>query len=1293
MSKDSCILVPEINGKPSKLYQDLLKKENNRPLINYVYACYVSNPSLQQAMDSAGYRRNAQGQHTARSVYAFFHIKDMVNEALQTSNIEYSLGFANSSFKRIDFDKASEALQKAKDFNDSHDNLIATVLQHGKAFQIKVMQKNSKTLANVDFVNSKLKIADLYNQVFTTIGVDIQAMPDELLDTFGAWNDTIYQSLKNLSSMRMQDLHRKEALALLYLYETSPQVQRVVSIFGSLEEAAQAIEDINFRGKKDTAYNRGKLVQAISYCQQLNGLDLDLIKQQVQDISDQIIENSEAQPIIDTINHLNDLYGIDKEVLVQTEGELKKLSDAATEAVIVLQRKIRKLQREFGNNAEGKKLRQLQKQLQYEVQSKKYYAGLLNFLTLADSQLQDIDNLILSIRQSGSDFEQIKDQAKTLQEIKELIATFKPIVHALANPALEINENISTQDVQNLRSQAEKIDKFITEKEKELSGLADTVNAGLIEKIIGQDPENEYSVANVVAMAQTESLLAFMDRFYGFGRASNPIISIMGTITRDAQDKRNVMANAFALRIRRATDKLYKTSNSEFMYEKNGYIISDIDWDLYNKAKSRAISSFKAQGLKDFDLKEAIENWEENNTEDRVVDKINGRTERVPNSSYRKEFPVLTAEQQEYYDEMMQIKGEIGSLLPDYAQNHYLPPQVRRETVDAIKDAHGLKDVGKAVWNKVSDIWTVRENDEDFNQNAMVDGEEALLANGDFYNYPERSIPIFHVKALKDQNELLKNFSTALTFLMGTAVNYTAMNEVKDVVEFMGDYLKDLPSTGPKTKIERFATDKIVILKKLYSRAGQEHTKDVVDAYINHAFYNVKIKEGTNPQFAKLVKSVIAYTSFKELSTNVKGMVSNHLMGECQMMIEAGAGEFYGIKNYLKAHLRLFGSAGVPGEISELLTNNRNHKATLIRDYFDPLNEEFSEKTHKRYYRSAFRQLISKDCSFIGYSAGEYLIHYVNMYAILDRVKVLHNGKVISLYDAFELTDKQDGNKALVLKQGVTTLDGNAITEEFIDKVKKQIRYCNQTCHGSMNEEDKGYIHQSLLGKSVLNFRQWMVEHYSRRFRGKYWDATLKQWREGYYTTTFKWVRDDFSEKWQNEQRFKAIGTIFKDFLVFTFRATAYWGDLTDRQKANVKRAHSEFMTFLVLLLFQWGLGAPDKDKDPARRFWLYQIKRLILDYKASMPGPGMIGNMATLIDCPIPSEQTFKGFAYVFWIGLTNGDLKKKIKKGKYKGENIYWYNTKKYALPFYKHWEEMVNLASNEALFKSFDNDNPWR
>ena len=362
--------------------------------------------------------------------------------------------------------------------------------------------------------------------------------------------------------------------------------------------------------------------------------------------------------------------------------------------------------------------------------------------------------------------------------------------------------------------------------------------------------------------------------------------------------------NNISLRIRRATDKLYKAGhNSEFMYEDDGHIVSDIDWGLYKAARSAKIKSLYVQGFQGFDLKQAIEDWEDQNTEDRVVDNTNGRTERVPNDRYRKinDFQEgWTQEQIDYYDTMMQLKGEIGSLLPAYAQHQYLPPQVRRKFLDAMHDAKNFKDVAKAVKNKAENFYKVREDDENYNMNGIIDGDEYQITEGAFDNTPLRQIPIFFVNRV-EEGELLKNFSTGIAALAGTAANYDSMNQIAQVVEFIGDFVKNQSAKDKDPKGDVVQNKEIRVFKDLWKRGKNTNTTELIEGFIAQHIYGQNRDPNENKTWAKMFSNIIAYTSFKGLATNVKGAVANYLMGEFQMMIEAGAGEFYNFKEDRKS--------------------------------------------------------------------------------------------------------------------------------------------------------------------------------------------------------------------------------------------------------------------------------------------------------------------------------------------------------------------------------------------------------
>jgi hypothetical protein len=1284
MSKKSCALYPEApNGESSRMYRDLLERIKDRPMVNWLYATYIV--AGKAGMDQAGIEQNRQGEHKMDDYLRFINYADMEREMSNRFLAAQQLGAEDNNGNATDFTNAEDALTKADNFNSSHSALTATVVQRGDVFNIVVAEKNSRTHTYEDTVKTNLKAWEVYKQAFNAVGVDLTNVPQEVQNIVNAMNGNLASYLNGLSGRHISNMYKQDAMILFSLSPNSPHVQRVINAFGSIEKAAEALSDFNHNNITLTNGQQTLLMRAVNDAKKFNGIDMNALEAQTQQITKSILKNSTEQDVKNALHVLNKKYKIDINEIHRTSEEIRSLSDAAAESAVLLQRQIRELEKEKGNNAEGKRVEGILNSLMKELANKKYYSGTLRFLNEAASQVAEIDNMLQSIPQTGTEIEKAFATAKILQDINSLRDQYYTIVDALSNEALKIDESISKNDIDNIRQSAKKLKDFFDKKQLLLHELAEGTMTNLLLEIVGDKAPDGQSIINLVKMASADSSMT--NYLYSVGRATNPIIGAMGSIIRNAQDSRDGKINAITRRISRATDKLYKAGyDSAFMYEDDGHIVSDIDWESYKDARKAAIKSFYAQGLKDFDLKQAIENWEEQNTEDRVVDHTAQRAERVPNANYRKmdDFQEgWSQEQREYYSEMMELKGELGTLLPAYAQKQYLPPQVRREFLDAIKDG----DIKKALKNKAQDFYKVREDDTDYAMNGIIDGDEYQITDGSFDNTPLRQIPIFFVNRVEN-GELLKNFSTGLQALAGTAVNYEAMNEIKDVVEFIGDFVKGQFSKDIKSKADVVQNKEVRVFKDLWKRGKNTTTADIIEGFISQHIYGQKMNPNENKTLTKIFSNILGYNSFRTLATNVKGAFANYLMGEFQMMIEAGAGEFYGFKDYAWAHSKLFGSAGVAGDMMELLSNNMSHKSTLMREMFDPLQENYSDKSHKKYYTNMFQQMLSKDCSFIGYSSGEYLIHYVNMYSVLHNKKVKLNGQKISLYDAFEVTDKQDGNAELILKQGVTDLDGNAITSDYIDQVRKTIRYVNQSTHGAMNAEDKGLIHQRILGRMAMNFRQWMVEHYSRRFRKRHFDASLGMDREGYWISLWKGLaNDDTKDAWHNDQKWNAIGMFMKDLYTFMLRSESQWHNLDEMQRHNIHRVRTEMLMYVAMLGLSFALGEPDEHKkDVWRRWWIYQTKRAILDTEASMPHPKAITNLISIFQSPMASINFMSSLFYVFY-GLFNGDLFEEIQSGDHKGENRYLRNVLKYDLPFFKDWEQMQRLGEDDTIFRVFE------
>mgnify|MGYP006872974119 CR=1 FL=1 len=1307
--RNSCTLVPEINGKPSKLYKDMLEVLRiPRPIANLMYARYTAS-NIGAQMDAAGMTtKDSNGQHGAYDLAKYIGYFNYQGQYSNIHDIERKRGVVDQQDNRVNFDNSEDALRLADDINNDYEALVANVYQHGDKYQVVISQKDSRTLMQPVQVKERLQIWDVYKQFFRTHGIDLEnlTIPAQVANRITAYNTNLVNELINIKSSPAKYLFSSDALKLFTLFSGIPQVQALLGPggFSSLEEAAQAVSNINQNIGSYTPHQKVLLAAALRRTKNFPGMDLQALQAQVKQMSQQVILSSPEEPIRKELEDLHKKYRINTNDIHVVGEKIKTFTDAISRAIIDVTREIREIEKKEGFTARGKGLDQLRYKLMQDIQGKKYCLGIMKYLQEVKTHIEGdpqqgilgIDDIINSALQSGSEMEKAMSKAEKLKEAYDLIERFAPIITALADEDLIITESVDQATLNNIRQVSGDIQTLLTKQRKVILDATEGVMVDLLRNTVGETTPEGVAIINAVRMAAKD--VNMMNRFlYSMGTSSNPIISSIGYIIQKAQMGRNKIMNEFDTRIRQATKELFEAGfKTDFMYEDESHIISDIDWSAYRKARKKAIETLKKSGLFGYDFRVALREWEDLNTEDRVVDQKSGRTERVPDARYRKgKDPVagLAPAQKKYYDTMMQIKGEIDSLLPEYAQHHYLPPQLRRNMFDALGKARGVKDVWKALNNKGKDLFTVREDDENWasNGHTNVDGEDMLLADSDYDNTPQKQIPIFFVNRV-EAGELLREFSSGLTALAGTAINYSAMESVVGTVEFMKDFVLRQYGRGKSALADTHMEGDTRVIVDLHNAAKNNNATAMVEGFVNQFLYGEKRKE-EHKKWQKFVDNIIRYTSFKGLSTNYLGMTANALVGGLQMLIEAGAGEFYGGKSLLKAHGVLLGTGKITGEIWDMVMENKASMGTLLTEKYDPKSEEFMSRSHTRYHKNIIRKLLAHDLSFLGYGAGEYLIHAVNMYAILIENKVLLNGKEIPLYEAYEKVDRGNGVYELVLKQGVTQLDGSQVTEEYEDKIRRKIKYCNETCHGAMSQEQKGLIYQSMLGRMAMNFRQWMVGHYSRRFRGKYWDSRLQESREGYWTSVYHMLWNDArKDRFQGESldKVKAVGGLMLDLFKFSLRITAAWPEMDSMQKANVKRAQSELMVLVGLMVASFALGEPDEHKKEFwRRFLIYQNRRMIMETQASMPNPKMLSNILTIVQSPIASTNTLNAFLYVYY-GLFNGDVNEKLKSGPDKGKNKYVRNICKYVFPFYKDYQTIKNLPTKDNSFLIFE-DSP--
>ena len=1281
----SCELYPKVaDGSDSVLYKELLKKTNNRPLTNLIYASYLIEEVAAQ-MDAGGKKRNKQGQHNAEDVYRWFKVSEMTNEAVDIVSISTRIGSKNSSNEYIIYQNSEDALEKAVNFNNESENkgAVAYVVKKDNGYIIIVEPKNAtnqiKVGKNLENYKALQKAKELLNNAGYSLG-DI-SNNEELNSLVDLSNiKTLFASMSRIQKTANRYLSIQDIELLLTTHKNDPRIQRLFNKLGVSNIHALAEKIYEFYSTTETTISNETAILIgglLNESKKFSKLDLPKAIEELNAFYTDFQNTNYEYSVQKVIDDLNSKYRINRSTIVLSSKDINSVTEVLGEVILKLSKQIKELERKKKDTEEVYNLSEQLRDLTTAFESKQYYYGCLLYLTDALSSIDTLKALqekYLSIS-GGSDLEKGPKQAEIIMEMKSIIESNKAIIKALYYKENMLTEvGLTKEEISTIKSKARIILDFYEGSASEcIKDIATATMVRIVTPIFGTEGINGVAVANIVNSASKDA--SIFDWVYCASKLTDPLSTATGTIIRNAQDSRDIALNKMRARIQRATYRLNKAGHSDtsFMYGEDGYIISDINWKSYWKARNKYKHELLKSGVKGIELKDAIEQWEYDNLEDRVVDSKSGRTERVPNHKYRKEFPNLTEAQKEYYDTMMQIKGELGTLLPEVAQKQYVPPQIRKDFLDRAKG--GFPNIWRAVKMAWKGLYTIFEDDSDFvKSGVIIDNEELGIATGDIYGEVKKEIPIRYLNRITDQSDLLKDFSGAIQMFAGTAINYSAMNEIASTVEFMYEFVKgkSTPATEDGIELVEVASSGDTnFIKRLTEEKGL-NTSAILRQQIDSQVYGIKsVNQG---KWAQITKKFLTFSSIKALSVNVKGALSNLVTGELNALIEAGAGEYFTVLDYLWAKKRLFGdiTIGNYGRAKDLMTNTTSSFDVLLSNQFDAQPGRFNSNSRERYHSTLFRKVLGGMSTMPGYAIGEWGLAQTTMYAILHKEKALLNGKEVSLFEVFDKTEEKDGVSELIIKDGATDLDGNPITLEgkYLDSIRKRIRVANESMHGAMSEESRGIIHRHIAGKLIMHFRQWMVEFYRKRFGGKYFDGSTKQERMGYYREMYYIIKDMFT-------------------MGFIEGIRANNKENNPRAYYNARRFATEmFITFIALPLLSLALGDPeDHDDEWLYKMGIYLTRKSLLDMRAGNPIGMIMGRtIQKMINTPIPSMSTLDDTLYPI-TGILNGDIFTEYEKsgnGYKKGDNIYLTKLPRKCIPFYKQIEEIIYFDEENEVFK---------
>lgn len=1302
-----CELVPKVTigdkSVDSYLYKDLEKRSKDRPLTNLVYSSYLQQ-GVASKLDQMGKKRNKQGQHIAKDVWEFFDVTTMQNEKPDgIKSVEgYDVKDENGEYIVYPFSEGYKLLDAVNKYNSTSGDKIkgtmAILSKRENGYSIILDNRNSQTQRQVANIRRAFRILEFTEGLLKENNVDLEELlNDPNIAPFIDVNNIqdFFNILDTASKTNNKYLGSKLIAMLLSLNKEDSRINVLKNTFkvNTIEELSDKIAEALNAPANAPIVTSGRLTtinDLLDYSKKIIFKDkkysLLAIRDELFKEDKNIVEFDEEFTLLHTLEELDKEYHIDDDVIKIDLQNIKSIKEYVAAALRHLEHEAKEIEKLEGITPETKEIYSKAQKLAEAMEAKQFYGGCILFLEKLYNDIKEIDTLHREYRNIGDStlLETLNKRSKIIMDMHRKIEAGIRMVEIInKKPKIFLEGGLTQAELDQLKNIATQLLPVYNNRQ----GVVEGYSKDLFDKIaVHAFGESAFDLSTGQISEEFNKKGTLYDFLYSMSEMDDPHLAVLGSVIRRQSDRKNAILSQFKRRIDIANRKLVKATgsrNTSFMYEEDGHIISDIDWHAYNKARAKFKSELKRHGLSGVDLKVEMEAWESANLEEKIVDQKSKRTERVPNATYRKQFPNLTSAQMAYYKEVMQIKGELGTLLPEEARRHYQPPQIRRNSWDALKASVKGKDktaYWRVVKNGFGDLFTIREDDTEFaSSGILIDGEELSTGSGDITGKEEKRVPIYYINTLADKRELMTDFSSALLHFASTSIQYNLTMEIRDTAEVLKMFIvsKQNKATDKegKSKVEIWK-EKGKTLVSYLTTGHQTLTNLLVNGIIDSSIYGEHIKNpGKAPKLAKLLLSA---NSLVSLGVNIVGAASNVVTGEANALIEAGAGEYFNLKNYGVAQARMAQALiGMWQKTADVYTDTVENKDSLISNVFDPFSESFEDlQGANRYNYTFLEKLLSGLTGLPLYQVGEWLMRKSVMYAVLDNEKVLYKGKKISLYDALVKTDKTLRSAELKFKDGVTDLQGNPLTDinsEYIENIKRKVRAANNSIHGAMNREDKGMIHRFLLGRAVMQFRQWMVAFYGKRFRvSQYWDDNMKRMRRGYYINTAIQIKKILDLRQQS----------FKQNLI------DFWKDkgaVYDVRRILSDAALMAIFHYLPLLLM--GEDEDEKELGKIEKNLLYLIMRTESELKSGNPFAfdDFVTNLVYIMNNPFPQTRSVQSTAYLIG-GILNGDVFETIEDGKYEGENKYIHELT-YNFAPYKQIKRLYDDEALENLLNSFE------
>lgn len=898
--------------------------------------------------------------------------------------------------------------------------------------------------------------------------------------------------------------------------------------------------------------------------------------------------------------------------------------------------------------------------LESELAANNEVEGIYSFVQNTLEELGKVNNRLISLQGTQTD---VRETAKVLRDVRNYLFSYKQMLDTIREALLEEETLADNRYGDRVRNTLDSTSSLLNDLFIKYNKVATPIFVDFIRPFVGEGitvPFGKWKgkvigAEELVKIADED--ISFFDRYLdSMADSASPLLRVIDQAVKKSKETARLDTINYRARLEAAMSKLEKAGvkDTEWMFEKDsqghktGKYISEIDWAKYNEEKAKMQATLVERYGANPTGEDANKFAEERRQW--FLENLDNQRKPILSKYASKQYSGMSAAQKEYYDTIMAMKAELDSYLPDHYTTLTNAVKIRKDLLERVKQSDGVKSGATQIWEALKDNFIRRTDDTDLGTKATIK---------DFEGNEVQMLPIYYTKLR--EGESADDISTDVTSTMlayaAMANDFKEMNKVVDVLEVGRDILRDqleiTKTEGGKPLTEKFTQiGRQVESKVTKGKDNRRIIQRLNDFYEMQVYGRYMADEGTigkKIDVGKAANFVNRITSLNMLGMNLLAGISNVATGTVMMRVESMSGQFFTERDTLKADKTY--ASELPKHLAELGSRVKTSKIALWDELFNVMQEYEQDVREANYDRKTwFSRMFGSSALFFMNNAGEHWMQNRTSLALANAYKMKGpDGKVTNLWDAMEVVynDPNDHSKGakLQLKEGYTKEDGSAFTHDDIIAFSRKSAAINQRMHGIYNKADRSAIQRLSIGRMAIMFRKWIKPSINRRFDAVAYNYDIQDWTEGYYRTAIRFC-----------------GQLIKELREGQLALASSWSQLTDTEKANIRRATTEVAHFGILALFlglmdgldKWG----DKDRPWAVAMAEYQARRLYTELGSLVPGPQMSKEAFTILKSPAAGIKTMEGVLDL--VGLLNplnyevfGGEDALLKSGRYKGHS----------------------------------------